>query len=307
MTKLAYPDLVAIGRTRKASNLGVAILAGAVLLSGLAAEPADAKNRGVAIGVGAFGLGLLLNEAARSEAYGDHEDDDDYSERSYPKESGRKQSYRKESKPRPARKQNNAPEVQFSQEVLETQKSLNQAGYNAGTEDGVGGQQTTAAVKAFQRGFGYQETGWLTAEQRKKLYVIAPEMANTADGGTARETPPAADVPLNAPVADQGSYKPKFATETPQIETKTVAGHENARQIVAEADVEPSTLEVEKALFSLQLITKLPDGRMDDETVEAIKLYQSHFNQSPTGELNAEQRTKLISLAEVYFSYKKNQ
>ena len=297
MTKSAYPDLVATDIVRKTSKSGVALLTGATfLLSSLAAEPAHAKNsRGLAIGVGAFGLGVILNEASRAEDHsGYNDDDDDYQER----------SYQKTSKSR-SRNQSNSPEVHFSQEILEAQKSLNQAGYDAGTEDGVGGPQTTAAVKAFQRSQGYQETGRSTAAQRKKLYVVAPAMAHTGDGGSAQEVPTAGEVSLKATSVEQESYKPKFGNQTSRDETKTVAGHENTRQTIPEAKIDPSTLEVEKALFSLQLTKSLPDGKIDDETVAAIKQYQSYFNQSPTGELSSEQRAKLMSLVQVYFSLEK--
>jgi peptidoglycan hydrolase-like protein with peptidoglycan-binding domain len=284
--------------------LGAALLTGAFLLSGLAAEPAHAKNgRGLAIGVGAFGLGVLMSEASRAENHGRYNDndDDDYRENDY-----RQKSYRKKSPSPAARSQNSAPEVRFSQEVLETQKSLNQAGFDAGTEDGVGGQQTTAAIRAFQRGQGYPETGKLTAAQLKRLYVVASEVINARDGGDAQEIPATGDGSLRATSLEQDSYKPKFGYEPPLKETKIIGGHENTRQTVPEPEIDPSTLEIEKALFSLQLIKTMPDGRMDDETVAGIKEYQSHFNQSPTGELSQEQRAHLMTLVKAYFSFQKN-
>ena len=304
MAKLAYPDLAAID-IRNASKLGVALLTGATfLLSSLAAEPAHAKGgRGLAIGVGAFGLGVLMNEASRAEhnsGYSDN-DDDDYREHDY-----REKSYRKKSPSASTRNRSTPPEVQFSQEVLETQKSLNQAGYDAGTEDGVGGPQTAAAVKAFQRGFGYQETGILTPAQRKKLYLAASEIANPADSGSTQEVHTTGAISPVATSVEQDAYKPKFGNETPVDETKAVAGHENTRQTVPEEEVDQSTLDVEKALFSLQMIKTQPDGKIDGETIAAIKQYQSHFNQSPTGELSPEQRAHLMTLVKAYFSFEKN-
>lgn len=297
MTKLAYRDLAAIHTARKASKFGVALLAGATLLSSLAAEPAHAGGRGVAIGVGAFGLGILLNEAARSEesggGYNDYDDDD--SER----------SEQRRSKPRATRNRSNPPEVQVSEEVLETQKSLNQAGYDAGPEDGIRGRQMTAAVKAFQRGRGYEETGKLNAAQRKDLYVVARETANTRNGGGAPEVQTTGEVSHTAASPEQGSYKPNFGNETAPTETKTVAGHENTRQSVPETDIDPQTLAVEKALFSLQMIKGVPDGKIDAETIAAIKKYQSHLNESPSGELTPEQRENLISMVQAYFSFEK--
>jgi peptidoglycan hydrolase-like protein with peptidoglycan-binding domain len=304
MAKLAYSDFAAIDMVRNASKLGVALLTGTFLLSSLAAEPAHAKGgRGLAIGVGAFGLGVLMNEASRAEhnsGYNDN-DDDDYRQNDY-----QKKSYRKNSPPASTRSRSSAPEVQFSQEVLETQKSLNQAGYDAGTEDGVGGPQTAAAVRAFQRGFGYQETGILTPAQRKRLYVVASEIANPADGGSTQEVHTTGAISPVAGSMEQDAYKPKFGNETPLDETKTVAGHENTRQTVPEEEVDQSTLEVEKALFSLQMIKTQPDGKIDGETIAAIKQYQTHFNQSPTGELNPEQRAHLMTLVKAYFSFEKN-
>jgi peptidoglycan hydrolase-like protein with peptidoglycan-binding domain len=304
MAKLVYSDLVATDIVQNASKLGVALLTGAFLLSGLGAEPAHAKNgRGLAIGVGAFGLGVLMSEASRAEhhgGYNDH-DDDDYRENNY-----REKTYRKKSPPPSARSRSSAPEVQFSQEILETQKSLNQAGFDAGTEDGVGGPQTTAAIRAFQRGQGYPETGKLTAAQLKRLYVVASEVMNARDSGGAQEVHTPSDASLRETSLEQDSYKPKFGYETPPNETQIVAGHENTRQTVPEPEIDPSTLELEKALFSLQLIKAMPDGKMDDETVAGIKEYQSHFNQSPTGELSPEQRAHLMTLVKAYFSFQKN-
>ena len=162
-----------------------------------------------------------------------------------------------------------------------------------------------AAVKAFQRGQGYQETGRLTAAQRKNLYVVAREAANAANGGGAKEVHTTGDVSHTAASPEQGSYKPNFANETVHNETKTVAGHENTRQSVPETEIDPYTLAVEKALFSLQMIAGVPDGKIDAETIAAIKKYQSHLNESPTGELTPEQRTSLISMVQAYFSFEK--
>jgi peptidoglycan hydrolase-like protein with peptidoglycan-binding domain len=304
MAKLVYSDLVATDVVRNTSKLGVALLTGAFLLSGLAAEPAHAKNgRGLAIGVGAFGLGVLMSEASRAENHGGYNDndDDDYRENDY-----RQKSYRKKSPLPSARSRSSAPEVQFSQEILETQKSLNQAGFDAGTEDGVGGPQTTAAIRTFQRGQGYPETGRLTPAQLKRLYVVASEVMNARDSGGAQEIHTPSDASLRETSLEQDSYKPKFGYETPPNETQIVAGHENTRQTVPEPDIDPSTLEVEKALYSLQLIKAMPDGKMDDETVAGIKEYQSHFNQTPTGELSIEQRAHLMTLVKAYFSFQKN-
>jgi peptidoglycan hydrolase-like protein with peptidoglycan-binding domain len=309
MAKSAYPDLAATDIVRNAPKLGAALLTGAFLLSGLAAEPAHAKNgRGLAIGVGAFGLGVLMSEASRAENHGGYndDDDDDYRENNHQQKSYREKSYRKESKSRSTPSRSSAPVVQFSQEMLETQKSLNQAGFDAGTEDGVGGPQTTAAIKAFQSGQGYPETGRLTPAQLKRLYVVASEVMNARDGGGAQEVDTTGDASLRTTSLEQDSYKPKFGYETLPNETKIVAGHENTRQTVPEPDIDPSTLEVEKALFSLQLIKTMPDGKMDDETVAGIKEYQSHFNQSPTGELSTEQRAHLMTLVKAYFSFEKN-
>jgi len=329
MTKLAHSCPATINVIRKAPKFGVALLTGATfLLSSLAAEPAHAKRfgRGLAIGLGAFGLGVIMNEAARAEKYGGYDDDDD-------NDDYEKRSYRKSSKSRSTRSRSNSPKVQFSQEVLETQKSLNQAGYDAGMEDGVRGPRTTAAVKAFQRDQGYEETGRLTAGQRKDLYIVAAEAANTGDGGSAvaaetadtidgdsavaaetvnpidggsaQEVDTAGEGSLMATSLEQDSYKPNFGVETAQNETKTVAGHENTRQTVPEAEIDLSMLEVEKALVSLQMIQSVPDGKIDDETVAAIKQYQSFRNESPTGELTPEQRANLISMVQAYFSFEK--
>jgi peptidoglycan hydrolase-like protein with peptidoglycan-binding domain len=251
----------------------------------------------VAIGLGVFGLGVIMNEAARAERDGDyddydHDDDDDYRER----------SHRSESKSRSTRSRSSAPAIQFSQDVLETQKSLNQAGYDAGAEDGLRGGQTTTAVKAFQRDKGYPETGKLTEAQRASLHAMAAEAGKTQIGAaddaanveTASEPSPAATAP------EQDSYKPNFGKQAAQDETKTVAGHENTRKTVPEAEIDLHMLEVEKALFSLQMIESEPDGKSDDATIAAIKQFQSFLNETPTGELTTAQRANLISLAEAY-------
>jgi peptidoglycan hydrolase-like protein with peptidoglycan-binding domain len=300
MTKLADSDDTPFKLARKASKFGVACLLGATfLLSGVATEQAEAKRlgRGVAIGLGVFGLGVIMNEAARAERDGDyddydHDDDDDYRER----------SHRSESKSRSTRSRSSAPTIQFSQDVLETQKSLNQAGYDAGTEDGLRGLKTTGAVKAFQRDNGYPETGKLTAAQRSSLHAMAAEAGKTEVSATDDATPAetaSEPVPTTAS-PEQESYKPNFGKQSALGETKTVAGHENTRETVPEAEIDLHMLEVEKALFSLQMIESEPDGKSDDATVAAIKQFQSFLNETPTGELTAAQRANLISLAEAY-------
>lgn len=373
MTKLTYSDVSKINIVRKAPRFGAALLMSATfLLFGGAAEQAHAKRfgRGVAIGLGAFGLGVIMNEAARAERYRRY-DHDDY----------RKRSYRKRHKSRSTPRRSSPPKVQFSQQVLETQKSLNQAGYDAGTEDGLRGPQTAAAVKAFQLDQGYQATGRLTATQRKNLYVVAADAANPSDegnaaavdtagegplmeaglkqgsykpnfdnettntigGGSATEVDTAGkgsltattlepesykpnfhnetadpidgggaaavdtadDVSLTATSLDRESYKPNFDRQTAQNEVKAVASHENMRQTLPDAEIDPSTLEVEKALFSLQMIQSVPDGKIDDETIMAIKEYQRFRKEAPTGELTPDQRANLMLLVQAYFSFEK--
>ncbi|MGF1619114.1 MAG: peptidoglycan-binding protein [Rhodomicrobiaceae bacterium] len=302
MTKLADSDHTAFKLARKASKFGAAFLLGATfLLSGVATEQAEAKRlgRGVAIGLGVFGLGVIMNEAARAESdgdydYDDYDDDDDYRER----------SDRSESKPRSTRSRSSAPTVQFSQEVLETQKALNQAGYDAGAEDGLRGLKTIGAVKAFQRDNDYPETGKLTAAQRASLHAMAAETeAGKADVSATDDAAnmEAASEPVPATASpEQDSYKPNFGKQSAGDETKTVAGHENTRETVPEAEIDLHMLEVEKALFSLQMIESEPDGKTDDATIAAIKQFQSFLNETPTGELTAEQRANLISLAQAY-------
>jgi peptidoglycan hydrolase-like protein with peptidoglycan-binding domain len=300
MTKLAYSDIATINIARKASKCGVALLVGATfLLSNLATEPVHAKGlgRGVAIGLGVFGLSAIMNEAGRSERYDDHDDDDNY----------QKRSYRKSGKSRSTRSRTSAPKVQFSQKVLEKQRLLNRAGYDAGMEDGIRGHQTIAAIKEFQRDNGDPETGRLTAVQIYSLHALA----HGADKDVVSEPGITASVEtVSDPVStvvnqEQESYKPNFAVETAENETKIVASHENMRQTASEVEIDPSTLELEKALFSLQMIQSVPDGKIDDETVAAIKQYQSHLNDSPTGELTPEQRAHLILLVQAYFSFEK--
>lgn len=300
MTKSADKDLTTLKMVRKASKFGVAVLLGATfLLSGVATEQAHAKRfgRGVAIGLGVFGLGVIMNQAARAENDGDYDDYDDG-------EDYRERNYRNESKSHSVRSRRSSPQIQFSQEVLETQKSLNQAGYDAGVEDGLRGSQTTGAVKAFQRDKGFPETGRLTAAERTSLHDMAEDAEadkteiSATDGATkvdvASEPVPTAAGP------EEESYKPDFGKETAQNETKTVAGHENTGKTVPEAEIDLNTLEVEKALFSLQMIQSAPDGKSDDATVAAIKQFQSFLNETPTGQLTPQQRENLISLAQAY-------
>lgn len=300
MTKLAYSDPATINIVRNASKCGVALIAGAtLLLSSLATEPAHAKGlgRGVAIGLGVVGLGAIMSEAARSESYDDYNDDDNYQER----------SYRKKSKSRSTRSGNSAPKVQFSQELLETQRSLNLAGYSAGTEDGIRGSQTTAAISEFQRDNGDPETGKLTAAQLYSLHALAHGVGKDGVSETSMtaSVETVSDPVTTEAIPEQESYKPNFGVETAENETKTVAFHENLRQTVPEVESDPSTLELEKALFSLHLIQSVPDGKIDNEMVAAVRQFQSYRNEAPTGELTSEQRAHLMSMVQAYFSFEK--
>lgn len=56
--------------------------------------------------------------------------------------------------------------------VLETQKLLNELGWNAGDEDGFMGQNTRAAIKRFQLISGLDQTGAVSKELLQRLYTV---------------------------------------------------------------------------------------------------------------------------------------
>ena len=60
--------------------------------------------------------------------------------------------------------------------VLETQIELHRRGFSCGSVDGVMGPQTAAALRAFQRLNGFNETGTLNLETKSVLRLTAPTM-----------------------------------------------------------------------------------------------------------------------------------
>lgn len=58
--------------------------------------------------------------------------------------------------------------------ILEAQIELHRRGFSCGSVDGVMGPQTAAALRAFQRANGLNETGTLNAETKTQLRLTAP-------------------------------------------------------------------------------------------------------------------------------------
>lgn len=65
-------------------------------------------------------------------------------------------------------------DVYAAQGRRRVQQRLNELGYNAGSVDGVYGQQTRNAMAAFQADIGARATGRLTADQIEALYSAGP-------------------------------------------------------------------------------------------------------------------------------------
>lgn len=61
---------------------------------------------------------------------------------------------------------------------LEAQIALAGLGFSSGSIDGVGGAQTAAALKAFQRQQGLEQTGWLDRNTRKVLILRRPPVGS---------------------------------------------------------------------------------------------------------------------------------
>lgn len=57
-------------------------------------------------------------------------------------------------------------------ETLRTQQALKDAGFSPGPIDGIDGEQTRAAIRAFQRANGWPATGVLTTAQRRHLFGL---------------------------------------------------------------------------------------------------------------------------------------
>ncbi|HEY4302649.1 MAG TPA: L,D-transpeptidase [Candidatus Didemnitutus sp.] len=60
---------------------------------------------------------------------------------------------------------------------LEAQVELSRRGFSCGSIDGVGGAQSAAALKAFQRASGLRETGQLDKATKRVLHLTAPALA----------------------------------------------------------------------------------------------------------------------------------
>jgi lipoprotein-anchoring transpeptidase ErfK/SrfK len=60
---------------------------------------------------------------------------------------------------------------------LEAQVELSRRGFSCGSIDGVGGAQSSAALKAFQRASGLRETGQLDKATKRVLHLTSPAIA----------------------------------------------------------------------------------------------------------------------------------
>lgn len=57
--------------------------------------------------------------------------------------------------------------------TLWIQKNLNFLGYNAGAEDNVKGQQTTAAIKSFQSDFKLAVDRYMRCKHRRPIIIYS--------------------------------------------------------------------------------------------------------------------------------------
>ncbi len=70
-----------------------------------------------------------------------------------------------------------AEEARPAESMLEAQVELHRRGFSCGSIDGVGGFQTAAALRAFQRHEGLRETGSLDPATRAALLLAQPPLA----------------------------------------------------------------------------------------------------------------------------------
>ncbi|MSU49126.1 MAG: murein L,D-transpeptidase [Opitutus sp.] len=68
------------------------------------------------------------------------------------------------------------PLPRAAESTLEVQVELHRRGFSCGPIDGVAGGQTTAALRAFQRGAGIRESGVLDAATREVLQLAFPAL-----------------------------------------------------------------------------------------------------------------------------------
>ena len=66
-----------------------------------------------------------------------------------------------------------APSALLAQSIAEVQTALNRLGFNVGSVDGRPGQQTTRAIRMFQRAYGYIDTGQMRGQHIGALMTMA--------------------------------------------------------------------------------------------------------------------------------------
>jgi len=261
-------------------------------------------RKGLKIGVG-VGLGLLLlNEAAKAEKK-------QYRPRKRPQRSHSGSSTSRSSGP--SRSSPRRSTISFSQDILEIQKSLNLAGYPAGPEDGLYGQQTKAAIRDFQRDEGYEVTGTLSPSQIQGLHSIAAKAVSDAyaqaqdqDAGSGAGGPSASDADAVATGDDSEAYPEEAIAASPEAEdtapteSRDVPGHETTAKTVSSEPSGNEAVELEKMLIALDLMSGEADGEIDETTTKAIKEFQVYLGNEATGELTEKEKDELKSNYAIY-------
>lgn len=101
-----------------------------------------------------------------------------------------------------------AAEASDRAEVEHAQRALKEAGYDPGPIDGIAGAKTTAAVRAYQKAQGLNETGRLDGAtlERLKETGTSPNASPTGGDTTPNAVDPAQASKTGANPSDGASY-----------------------------------------------------------------------------------------------------
>lgn len=152
--------------------------------------------------------------------------------------------------------------------VLDLQIALRRIGLYEGPLDGLNGPATERAIRAFERKAGQMETG----EANEALLALVLMLG---------DDPLAAQIPTP-------KVKPGFSgTAVQSAEADTFSG----------VDADPQLIRVQKALSDLGYGPLKADGRMGENTTEAIKRFELDRGLPLTGEpgANVIERLEMIS------------
>nr|CAD6421408.1 peptidoglycan-binding protein [Rhizobium sp. Q54] len=188
--------------------------------------------------------------------------------------------------------------------VAEVQRQLMRRGLYQGTDDGVMGPQTEAAILFFQEAEGLPRTGGASPEL---LAALQARPAASAEGELASAEPVAPQVvavpamrpredvsaAVEDPVAAAIRASEKAAGSAPGASARPVPAGEVASRIPVSSDL---VIQIQRGLSNIAYTDVTVDGVAGAQTKAAIRRFEKHYRLPETGEPNEMVLKKLKSI-----------